>query len=170
MNNKGQERPKCFSIPYDFGSPSSRPRPRACPSMTHAQARGGDGVSHHSHVTGSGAGSVRYGIGKDAVSGKGIGERTFTGVRSRIWCYHEQSTEYSGRVLHTRECSRGRAVRTHARPRGVCIDYMIRLHRGLNGLRATIGGALAHGTPLSDDDQCALHVLQGSGTGDTDRS
>ena len=71
-----------------------------------------------------------YGIGKDAVSGKGIGERTFTGVRSRIWCYHEQSTEYSGRVLHTRECSRGRAVRTHARPRGVCIDYMIPVSTG----------------------------------------
>ena len=26
--------------------------------------------------------------------------------------------------------------------------------------------AIAHGTPLSDDDQCALHVLQGPGTGD----
>ena len=27
-------------------------------------------------------------------------------------------------------------------------------------------GAIAHGTPLLDDDQCALHVLQGPGTGD----
>ena len=27
-------------------------------------------------------------------------------------------------------------------------------------------GALAHGTPLSDDEQCALHVLLGPGTGD----
>ena len=27
-------------------------------------------------------------------------------------------------------------------------------------------GAIAHGTPLSDGDQCALHVLQGPGTGD----
>ena len=39
-------------------------------------------------------------------------------------------------------------------------------HRSLNGLRAHYRGAIAHGTPLSDDDQCALHVLQGPGTGD----
>ena len=27
-------------------------------------------------------------------------------------------------------------------------------------------GAIAHGTPLSDDEQCALQVSQGPGTGD----
>ena len=35
-----------------------------------------------------------------------------------------------------------------------------------NTLRATIGGAIAHDTPLSDNDQCALLVLLGPGTGD----
>ena len=40
-----------------------------------------------SHLPRDGAERGAYGIGKDAVSGKGIGERTFTGVRSRIWCY-----------------------------------------------------------------------------------
>ena len=75
------------------------------------------------------------------------GSERFTGVLSRsIWCYHEQSMEYSGTVPHPR-CSRGSRYRPCATVRGVRIDFYLyrpqattsTLHRSLNGLRATIG-------------------------------
>jgi hypothetical protein len=39
-------------------------------------------------------------------------------------------------------------------------------HTSLKTVLPNYRGAIAHGTPLSDNDQCALHVLQGPGTGD----
>ena len=137
MNNKGQERPKCFSIPYDFGSPSSRPRPRACPSMTHAQARGGDGVSHLPR-DGAERGAYRTVSVRMPLVAKGS-----ESGRSPV-CVHvfgvtmsnPRNTRDAAYSTPANECSRGRgaryARRTPARrPRGVCIDYMISIYRSI---------------------------------------
>ena len=57
VNNKGQERPKCFSIPYDFGSHRrvSSSSARLSKHDHRSSYRGGDGVSHMTE-----RGAVRY--------------------------------------------------------------------------------------------------------------
>ena len=72
-------------------------------------------------------------------------------------------------VRHTRE-SYHTPVFMHVMSLVICsYSYSLQLWRHPQmpqRLPCNYRGAIAHGTPLSDDDQCALHVLQGPGTGD----
>ena len=70
-----------------------------------------------SHLPRDGAERGAYGIGKDAVSGKGIGERSPVCVHVfGVTMSNPRNTRDAAYSTPANECSRGRAVRTHARP------------------------------------------------------